>query len=170
MAVAFPCVRQVSLEVCGSEQSSDLVPMNTFTTAGGTVVFYSHFNLLVCCQTVQISSHKGLWTLWSALSVLSVATEMLFDVPRALQSQVLRCLSALPSRPPCYTLNKLFSFCLSSLFLCWQFLITDPLRRNAHHLPRFALESVLVNCRASAAALSFLRRRLRQDRLYESCV
>lgn len=152
-----------------AQNNSDLVHMNTCDN-------YCRRN---CCLLVTrassfpakllcFSSHKGLWTPWSALSVLDVATEMLFDVPCTLQSQVLRCLSALPSRPPCYTLNKLFSFCFSSLFLCWQFLITALLRRNAHHLPRFALESVLVNCRASAALLS--RWRLHQDLIYESSV
>lgn len=51
-------------------------------------------------------------------------------------------------------LTSCFSFVFfPSLFLCWQFLITALLRRNAHHHARFTLEVVLVNCRASSALL-----------------
>lgn len=74
------------------------------------VVFIVTCCFFIPCQAVVFSTHKGLWTPWLALTELNKATEMLFDVPYTLQSKVLRCLSALPSRPPCYTLNKLFPF------------------------------------------------------------
>lgn len=65
-------------------------------------------------QQQCFSLHTSLCALWSALSLLSFATEMVFDVYCTLQSQELRCLSALPSRPTCYTLNKLFFLCFPS--------------------------------------------------------
>lgn len=116
------------------------------------------------------STRGGLGTPWSALSVLGNATEMLFDVPCAYQSDVLRCLSALPSRPPCYALNKLFPFCFSSpLFL----LLTVPRHCSMEEgcsswPPRLTSEFVLVNCRASSVLL--LRWQSHQALIYECSV
>lgn len=60
MAAAFPHVRQVSLEVCGKEQNSDLVHMNTYDYyCRQNCCFLVTFNLFISCQTAVFFFTEG---------------------------------------------------------------------------------------------------------------
>lgn len=66
-----------------------------------------------------------------------------FDVPLRLEH---RHLSTPASRPPCYTLDYLYSYSVFLfLFICWKLFISSPLRKNARHFTCFALALFLVN-------------------------
>lgn len=96
-ALAAPIqVSQVSVELQGLEQNSNLANhSNRMITTGAVGKLLSHILSLLFLFFLPKCSffpflHNGLSPPWSALSVLNIAAEMLFDaLSRALTSRVL---------------------------------------------------------------------------------